>query len=163
MTSLFRTTAVEAPFSSVIEYVTDFFAERPRLRVKALASTNVNVETQRTLVDDKTDAVRGHDALTISWQPRWSVFPSFRGLATVRPQSPGSILALEGSYVPPGGFAGRIFDRLIGRRLAYGTMDHLLDRLRRYVNDRHVAFQQACPTDEQLNELERSPRSETPL
>jgi uncharacterized membrane protein len=128
--------------------------------VKALASTNINVETQRALVDDKTDAVRGHDALTISWRPRWSAFPSFRGLATVRPQSPGSILALEGSYEPPGGFAGQIFDRLIGRRLANSTMDHLLDRLRRYINDRHVAFQQACPTNEQLNELERSSRPE---
>jgi len=151
---------VEAPFSSVIEYVTDFFNERPQLRVKALASTNVTVETQRALVDDKTDAVRGHDALTISWQPRWSAFPSFRGLATVRPQSPGSILALEGSYEPPGGLAGQIFDRLIGGRLANSTMDHLLDRLRRYINDRHVAFQQACPTNEQLNESERSHRTE---
>jgi len=126
--------------------------------VKAIASTNVSVATQRELVDDKTDAVRGHDALTISWRPRWSAFPSFRGLATVRPQSPGSILALEGSYEPPGGLSGQIFDRLIGRRLANGTMDHLLDRLRRYINDRHVAFQQACPTNEQLNALERSGR-----
>jgi len=163
MTSLFRTVAVEAPFSSVIEYVTDFFDERPQLRVKALASANVNVETKRELVDDKTDSVRGHDALTLSWRPRWPVFPSFRGLATVRPQSPGSILALEGSYEPPGGLPGQIFDRFIGRRLAYGTMDHLLDRLRRYVKQRHVAFQQACPTNEQLNELDRSSRSETRL
>ncbi len=160
MTSLFRTTLVEAPFSSVIEYVTDFFDERPRLRVKALASTNVGVETQRELVDDKTDAVRGHDALSISWQPRWSVFPSFRGHATVRPQSSGSILALEGSYQPPGGLAGRVFDRFIGRRLANGTMDHLLGRLRRYIEHRYRAFQQACPTIEQLNELERPARSE---
>jgi len=130
--------------------------------VKALASTNVNVNTQRELVDDKTDSVRGHDALILSWQPRWSAFPSFRGLATVRPQSQGSILSLEGTYEPPGGLAGGLFDRLIGKRLADGTMDHLLDRLRVYIKKRHVAFQHACPTDEQLNELERSHRSGKP-
>jgi hypothetical protein len=156
MTSLFRTTLVETPFSSVIEYVTDFFDERPHLRVKALASTNIGVETQRELIDDKTDTVRDHDALTVSWQPRWSVFPSFRGRATVRSQSPGSILALEGSYEPPGGLAGKFFDRLIGERLANGTMDHLLGRLRRYIEYRYHAFQRACPTIEQLNELERT-------
>jgi uncharacterized membrane protein len=160
MTSLFRTTLVEAPFSSVIEYVRDFFDERPHLLVKAIASTNIGVETQRELIDDKADAVRRHDALSISWQPRWSVFPSFRGRATVRPQSPGAILALEGSYEPPGGLAGKFFDRLIGERLANGTMDHLLDRLRRYIEQRHLAFQQACPTIEQLNEVERPARSE---
>ena len=159
MTSLFRSTLVEAPFSSVIEYVTDFFDERPHLRVKAVASTNIGVETQRELVDDNTDTVYRHDALSLSWQPRWSIFPSFRGRATVRPQSRSSILALEGSYEPPGGLAGRFFDRFIGERLANGTMDHLLDRLRRYIEDRYRAFQQACPTVEQLNELERTSHS----
>jgi hypothetical protein len=160
MTSLFRTTLVEAPFSSVIEYVKDFFDEHPRLRVKAIASTNIGVETQRELVDDETDDVRRHDALTVNWQPRWSVFPSFRGRVTVRPQAPGSILALEGWYEPPGGLSGQIFDRFVGKRLAYGTMDHLLGRLRDYIKHRHLAFHQASPTIEQLNALERTPVSE---
>jgi len=156
MTSLFRTTLVEAPFSSVIEYVKDFFDERPHLRMKVFASTNIGVETQRELVDDNTDTVYRHDALSVCWQPHWSIFPSFRGRATVRPQSRSSILALEGSYEPPGGLAGRFFDRFIGERLANGTMDHLLGRLRRYIKYRYRAFQRACPTIEQLNELERT-------
>lgn len=155
MNHLLRKILVEAPFSSVIEYVADFFDERPDLRVKALASTNIPVETRSELVDDKTDTVRLHDALTLSWQPRWSMFPSFRGRATVRPQSPGSMLTLEGSYEPPGGKLGHVFDRLIGERLAYGTMDHLLGRLRRYVEYRYHTFQQSCPTVGQLNELEQ--------
>ena len=155
MSHLVRTTRIDAPFSSVIEYVADFFDERPQLRVKALASTTISVETQSELVDDRIDTVRRHDALTLSWQPRCSMFPSFEGRATVRPRSPGSELAIEGSYEPPGGQFGRVFDRFFGQRLACGTMDHLLARMRRYIERRFRAFQVTCPDIEQLNELER--------
>ncbi len=138
-------------------YVADFFAERPHLRVKVLASGTTAVEARSELIEDRIDTVRRHEALALSWRPRWSVFPSFEGGSiTVRPNFAGSMLQMEGSYEPPGGHMGRLFDRLIGERLAYGTMDHLLDRLRRYVEHRSRVFGQTCPTVEQLNELEQT-------
>ena len=36
---------------------------------------------------------------------------------------------LEGSYEPPGGVVGRLFDRVVGQKLAARTMDALLDQL----------------------------------
>lgn len=155
MSHLVRTTPIDAPFSSVIVYVADFFDERPQLRLKAFASTTISVQTRSKLIEDRIDTVRRHEALALSWYARWSLFPTFEGRITVRPQSPGSELAIEGWYDPPGGQAGRVFDRVIGRRLAHGSIDHLLGRLRLYVERRHRSFQATCPKIGQLNELER--------
>jgi len=61
------------------------------------------------------------------------------------------MLALEGIYDVPGGFIGKIFDRFIGERLAFGTMDHLLRRLQHHVERHYRTFQRTSPTIEQLN------------
>lgn len=147
---------VRAPFSSVIEYTADFFAEHPDLDVKALASSSAHVTTQYEVTDDRTDATRRHDALDLSWTPRWPWFPRFEGHLTVRPQDSYAMLGIEWSYVPPGGFFGRLFDRVAGARLARGTVDHLLRRLCRYVEKRYRDFQASLPTIEELNDPRRA-------
>lgn len=151
MKHLMRTTLVDAPFSSVIGYVSEFLDAHPDLRLKSLASTSAAVETRSELVEDHADSVRRHDALAISWKPRWSIFPSFAGSLSVRPRAPGSILTIEGSYQAPGGWPGALFDRCMGERLAVRTMEHLLHRLRDDVRARHRLFQQSCPTVHELN------------
>lgn len=153
MNHLHRMTIVDAPFSSVIEYVADFFSEHRHLRLKAVASSKVPVETRYEVMDDRTDAVRGHDALALSWRPRVSIFPRFEGTVAVRPHFSGSVLSLEGAYVPPGWIFGRFFDALIGQRLACATMDHLLRELRTYVERRYAQYRASCPTIEELNAL----------
>ncbi|MDQ6929586.1 MAG: hypothetical protein M3126_02820 [Candidatus Eremiobacteraeota bacterium] len=156
MNHLLRATDVDAPFSSVIEYVGDFLREHPRLKVKAVASSRASVDTRFAIVDDGSDTARLHDALTLEWRPDWPLFPRFSGFVTVRPQSLGSLLELQGSYEPPAGRLGQAFDALIGERLAYGTMDHLLGRLCRYVERRHRDFLKSRPTIEELNAREVS-------
>ncbi len=151
MKLLTRTTLVDAPFSSVIEYVSEFFDAHPDLRLKSFASTSAAVATRSELVEDHADTVRRHDALGISWKPRWFVFPSFAGSLSVRPQAPGSILAIEGSYEAPGGWPGYLFDRVLGERLAIRTMEHLLRRLQDDVYARHRQFQKSSPTVQELN------------
>jgi hypothetical protein len=146
-------TLLDAPFSSVIEYAADFFAEYPHLRVKAIASTTAPVETRYEIIDDRTDLSRRHDALALSWKPNLRLFPAFEGSVTVRPHFSGSMLALEGCYQPPGGRLGRIFDHVVGEMLAYGTMDQLLRRLRQYIERRYRQYQSACPSVAQLNTL----------
>lgn len=152
MNHLLRMTLIDAPFSSVIEYVVDFFEEQPHLRVKAIASTTVPVETRIEVVDDRADKARHHEAVALSWKPPLSIFPRFEGLVSVRPHFSGAILSVEGTYAPPGRAFGRIFDEFIGKRLACATMDHLLRRIRIYGEMRYRAFQQSSPTVEELNE-----------
>ena len=155
MNHLLRTTLINAPFSSVIEYVADFFEDHPHLRLTALASASAVVETRHKLVDDRLDTTRRHDALALSLRPWWPGFPTFEGTLTVRPDVAGSALGLEGSYEPPGGQPGRVFDTLIGQWLAHRTMEHLLRRLRRYVERRYREFLKRSPTIKQLNEAAR--------
>lgn len=131
--------------------MSEFFDAHPDLRLKSFASTTADVDTRSELVEDHADTVRRHDALAISWKPRWFVFPSFAGSLSVRPQAPGSILAIEGSYEAPGGWLGALFDRVMGERLAYRTIDHLLHRLKDDVCARHLLFQQSTLTLQELN------------
>ncbi|MDP9018377.1 MAG: hypothetical protein M3N19_08665 [Candidatus Eremiobacteraeota bacterium] len=156
MNHLLRMTLMDAPFSSGIEYAADFFLEHPHLRVKAVASTTTPVETRYEIIHDETDQSRSHDAVALSWKPRWPLFPTFEGSVTIRPHFTGSMLSLEGVYQPPGGFLGQTFDRIIGQRLAYATMDHLLSRLRHYVERRYREYQATCPSIEELNASTRA-------
>lgn len=77
---------------------------------------------------------RGPDsaALDIDWQPdRRGAYPSFHGTFRAEPREPGTCtLSLAGSYVAPGGLAGRIFDAMLGRRAANETFVKLLATLR---------------------------------
>lgn len=56
-------------------------------------------------------------------------FPSFGATLTVRALGQETDLVLEGSYEPPGGVVGQLFDRIVGQKLAARTMDALLDQL----------------------------------
>ena len=67
--------------------------------------------------------------MAFAWRPGWPGFPSFGATLTVRPAGKDTDLVLEGSYKPPGGVVGRLFDRVVGQKLAARTMDALLDRL----------------------------------
>jgi hypothetical protein len=42
-------------------------------------------------------------------------------------------LVLDGSYEPPLGSAGRIFDAVVGRRIAHATAADLLTHMRDYI------------------------------
>ncbi|PZR64357.1 MAG: hypothetical protein DLM53_01170 [Candidatus Eremiobacter antarcticus] len=70
------------------------------------------------------------------WNPRFGLFPPFGAVLTVRREGKGSLLVLEGSYTPPGGVLGRLFDRAIGKSLANRTMDALLQEMKHYIERR---------------------------
>jgi len=67
--------------------------------------------------------------MAFAWRPGWRAFPSFGATLTVRPAGEETDLVLDGSYEPPGGVVGALFDRVVGHRLAARTMDGLLDEL----------------------------------
>ena len=67
--------------------------------------------------------------MAFAWRPAWHGFPSFGATLTVRTVGEETELVLEGSYEPPGGVVGRLFDRVVGQKLAARTMDALLDQL----------------------------------
>jgi len=134
MTQVVRTLEVDAPRERALDSAAAFFRERaPNFRVQALGSATAPVELRYTLLDDWTHLVRRHAGLSFKWRPQTRAFPRFGAVLTVRPRNGTSTLSLEGSYDPPGGWLGRLFDRLVGERLANRTMDALLREIKDYI------------------------------
>jgi len=70
---------------------------------------------------------------SIAWQPQGGgPYPTFRGFLTIGADEDygASWLFLDGSYEPPFGAAGAVFDLAIGKRIAQATARELLERLR---------------------------------
>jgi hypothetical protein len=94
-----------------------------------LGSSTAGVEVQYFLLYDWTRVAPPRGGVAFAWRPSWRGFPSFGATLTVRAAGEETELVLEGSYEPPGGVLGRLFDRVLGQKLAVGTMDALLDQL----------------------------------
>ncbi len=129
MTRIARTTRINAPQSVVLDRLQKFFSQRPKLQVKALGPSTAGVEVQYYLLFDWTSTAPHYDGVAFAWRPAWRGFPSFGATLTVQAVGNGTELVLQGSYEPPGGWAGRFFDRVVGRKLAARTMDAFLYQL----------------------------------
>jgi hypothetical protein len=120
------------PEDEVINRVQHFFSEHPKLQVKALGPSTAGVDVQYYLLFDWLSVAPRREGVAFSWRPKWRGFPTFGATLTIQRHGKRTELILEGSYEPPGGLAGRLFDRVLGRSLASRTMDDFLDQV---VND----------------------------
>lgn len=129
------------PFSAVIEFAENALNARTEMRVPPGPSFSERVTFTSRSVDDRTDEVRRHDALLLAWKPKHrTLFPDFRGVLRARMQNRGVQLRLEGRYQPPFRSAGRLFDTLIGRKIARRTLQQLLDELTADIERRWQQF-----------------------
>lgn len=120
----------ECPFSTVMELAQRSLRESGQMQVSPVPAVAEKVSHATKLVDDGTDTARIHDALLLVWKPEHdTAFPDFRGVLTARPENRGVSMRLQGSYDPPFGMAGKLFDVIAGNRIAKRTMQRLLDRL----------------------------------
>jgi hypothetical protein len=104
---------------------------RLRLRVPTDGPTRglsidreVRVEARRTRGEASLD-----DLTLISWMPEGTgVFPTFEGILIIRGKTGSDVssVELDGSYTPPYGVAGQVFDAAIGRRIAQATAREFL-------------------------------------
>lgn len=128
------------PFSVAHDYAEDYLRDAERevevrvpLRdfVRSLpGQAHSRVKLVFALHPDETEGGRGHDAMMVEWHAGTRLFPNFHGTLRLRIASIESTrLTFEGAYRPPLGFAGVVFDTLIGRSIARATMRELLDRI----------------------------------
>lgn len=142
---------VRCPFSVAHDYAEDFFADAARgvelhvpIRDFARLRRPVRLLAQRR--PDEHEPGRAHDALEIAWTAGTQLFPDFHGTLRLRIASvEETLLTLEGTYVPPFGGFGLVFDRLIGRRIALATMGDLLRRLSDAMERREAEFRADTP------------------
>jgi hypothetical protein len=140
------------PFSVAHEYADDFFREAAvrgaevGVRLRDVVPTLGGRLRQPVRLDsgrrpDEDESGRAHDQLEITWTAGTRFFPDFRGTLRLRIASVNETrLTLQGTYSPPFGAPGMVFDRLIGRRIARATMCDLLDRLADAMERREAAY-----------------------
>ncbi len=70
-------------------------------------------------------------ALRVSWSPNGTTaIPTFHGTMVAEATSQNACrILLCGTYEPPGGIVGALFDALVGRRIAKRTVRAFLKRL----------------------------------
>ena len=113
----------------MVDRVQNFFSQHPQLQVKTVGSATAGVEIQYYILFDWLSIAPHREGVAFTWSPAWRGFPAFGATLTVQRAGKKTELTLEGSYEPPGGAAGRFFDRVVGRRLAAHTMDAFLNQL----------------------------------
>ncbi len=134
MRSITVTQRANVPFSRSVDLAEQFFKRPHRLAVGPGKLLRAAVVQESAQVRDVTDGTMVHEALMVIWQARLRLpLPDFHGLLTVRVRAPGTEVNIQGSYVPPFGIAGQLFDSVIGRRIARVTFQKLLDDVCAYL------------------------------
>lgn len=90
---------------------------------------DMNLErTVQVHVVKRRDALNINDEIALRWDPgAGQPFPAFDGTLTLWSESPEkTFVELRGSYEPPLGGAGKIFDEALGRAIARRTARQFL-------------------------------------
>jgi hypothetical protein len=143
---LTRSVTVTTPSSFALAFMNTYFLERgsetngaqlalrfplPRFIIDGLTlEKRVLVRLKYTASSSSSD-----HPLMIDWQPLGNgPLPAFTGtLAATQQTDTRCTLAIDGSYLPPGGPAGAIFDQLIGVRIANATITALLEQFKKSI------------------------------
>jgi hypothetical protein len=152
------------PFSVAHDYAEDFFKAAatggsaihvplrdvlPTLRGRLRQPVRIVFERR----PDYADAGRTHDALDVAWTAGTRLFPDFHGLLRLGIVSVDETrLTLEGTYRPPLGLPGRLFDLVLGRRIARASLRGLLEELADAMERREAAFRATTLREPQVDE-----------
>jgi hypothetical protein len=138
MRSITVTQRANVPFSRSVDLSEQFFKRPLRLAVGPGKFLRVAVVQEAEQIRDVTDDTMVHEALMVIWQSRLRLpLPDFHGLLTVRVRAPGAEISIRGSYVPPFGLAGKLFDAAIGWWLTHVTLQKLLDDICVYLESQY--------------------------
>lgn len=147
MSKLKETAIVETPFAQAADLVENYLLKSAdangKLTLHLTASgAGMNlpgVQLERP-VDVTFDRISGPNE-TIVFRLSWEAvgdgfFPAFSGTLTVAEDETYKTcrLILEGTYHPPLGIAGAVFDAVLGSRIAHATATELLEKLRAFLN-----------------------------
>jgi hypothetical protein len=163
MSDVHEYTSVHCPFAQVPSYLDKFFKSMgardgigATIELSApLGEVNLERHVIASIVPLKP--YPGYDRFSIGWEPRGGgPFPKFEGTVSVSEESIGySRLDLDGSYVPPGGPLGAVFDAAVGNRIAHQTARLLLERIRDAVESGYAEDNQLpLPTRAALGSFE---------
>ncbi len=148
MTTIKETLRVECPYVRARGYLHETLSDvagkgsdQPLLLTAPFPIGAVQLEKGvRVRYAVATDPMHFDEPWYVCWDPEpGGMYPSFSGILTVRADDdyPTAILELEGSYAPPLGPAGALFDKTLGRRIAQQTMQALLAKIGTDMTERY--------------------------
>ena len=136
MTKIEQRQLVQAPLASAKRFLDGFFAAHRDANDDAAHVTLHAGDIARDALVTLAPAHRPGDMtprFTVSWKDATDgPYPQFDGTITVASDDDyGSFwLVLEGEYAPPGGLGGKLFDAVIGKRIAETTAGGLLAEIK---------------------------------
>jgi PAS domain S-box-containing protein len=134
MSALHAVRDVRCPFSLTIELIESFHAANPDHRIGPFGWARAHVLCEASRVSDVSDRSRLHEAFSFTWRGTgWVPLPVVHGFITVRPQGQLTRLTFDGQYTPPLGIGGRVFDAVLGRRVAQRSIQRLLSEMASFV------------------------------
>ena len=153
-----RTVTAEAhaacPFSIAQEYASDYLrraetghregAIRVPLRlVPWLLSRRVGLTFG--IRPDVAEAGRAHDEIRVRWSAGTAFLPDFHGTVRLRIAGIATRVLVDGSYAAPFGPLGRLFDGVLGTRLARASVSDLSSRIASYLEAREKDWRARIP------------------
>jgi hypothetical protein len=137
MSEIHESLTVLCPFDQVPAAAAAYLASLPiedglptvALRVKV---GDLIVERRADLVLKHVRSYAGYEVMEMKWRPHdGGLYPIFRGTLSVEDVTGNYCrIDLDGSYVPPLGVAGAVFDSVLGHRIALAAARELLDEIK---------------------------------
>jgi hypothetical protein len=131
------------PFSVSAEYASEYLKEAEgggNGAVLHAGPLGHRVTVCFGLRTDVTESGRSHDEILLRWSAGSAWLPDFVGTLRIRIENASTRLVLDGSYAPPGGPLGRLFDAIAGRRIARATAEDVLRRVARALEERELLW-----------------------
>lgn len=140
MTSIKETLRVACPYLRAREFLHQTLQEAaegalPQLLTLTAHIPGTGIEMEkgvRVTYAHVGDPMHFDEPWTMSWTPEpGGTYPAFSGMLTVRADEnyTTAVLEVEGSYEPPLGAAGQLFDKALGQRIASATLQNLLAKI----------------------------------
>jgi hypothetical protein len=143
---------VHAPPASAARFLTIYFDAHKVPRAEADASVELHAHGLSQPATVTLRRVHRPAEMTphydVSWQSAGTgLFPRFQGLLSVGGGDDYDVfwLTLDGSYKPPLGLAGKVFDAVVGHRVAIETADGLLAEIAADAESHFAAEEAAKP------------------
>jgi hypothetical protein len=137
MSEIHECLTVLCPFDRMPGAAAAYVASLPVEDGKAVIPIRVSigdvvVERRADLVLKHARAYPGYEIMDILWQPHdGGPYPTFRGVLSVEEEGGTHCrLDLDGSYEPPLGIAGAVFDAVVGHRIAVSAARTLLEEIK---------------------------------
>jgi len=138
-----RSVLVNAPSTFALAFLGTYFLERGptsegdeislRFPLPSIIIDGLTLEKRVRLIFHASAATGNHEqSLIFGWRPLGTKsLPDFNGTLSATDEHTNQCrLIIAGTYTPPGGSVGMLFDRLIGSRISSATLTALLAQLR---------------------------------